>query len=103
MRLTISYLDAPGPHVADVIDQDNDERVGYIRSGSITPGGRYIFLFNGKYAARCTSHDECLGFIKGVEVVLNHMQASTGLQSDVRSSVEATGALPDRIGLQETG
>jgi hypothetical protein len=102
MRLTVSYLDAPGPQVADVIDQDSGKSVGYIRSGSITSGGRYVFLFNGAYAARCTSHDECLGFVKGVEVVLNHMLASSGIQPDVRFSAEATGVLPDRIGSQET-
>jgi hypothetical protein len=89
MRLTVSYLDAPSRHVADVIDQDTNKRVGYIRSGSASSGGRYIFLFNGNYTARCTGHDECVGFVKGVEAVLNHMRASVDRKSDGRRSTQA--------------
>jgi hypothetical protein len=82
MRLTVSYFDVRSRHEADVIDQDTNKCVGYIRTGSNNCGGRYVFLFDGKYATRCASQDECLGFVKGVETVLNHMIAI----ADERSS-----------------
>jgi hypothetical protein len=89
MRLAISYFDARSRHEADVIDQDTNQCVGYIRSGSVNFGGRYIFLFEGKYSARCASHDECLGFVKGVEAVLNHMMATGDERSSERKSSTA--------------
>ena len=91
MRLTISYVDTAGPHKGDVIDQDNNKCVGYIRSGSLNSGFRYVFLFNGKYSARCASQDECFGFVKGVEAVLNYMiAAGDERSSDQKSSSDAT-------------
>ena len=91
MRLAVLYLDAPGRHIANIIDQDTNKTVGYIRSGSsVSAGSKYIFLLDGNYTARCASQDECLGFIKGVEAVLNHMLALTNRNIDRQYSTEAT-------------
>jgi hypothetical protein len=90
MRLTVSHIDERSRHVADVIDQDTNRCVGYVRLGSTNSGGRYVFLFEGKYTARCISQDECLGFVKGVEAVLNHMIAiGDGQSSEQRAAIEA--------------
>jgi hypothetical protein len=61
----------------DVIDRDTGKKVGYIRSNGVGysygGGGIFITLFDGKYSDTLNKFEECWGFIKGVEAVLNHL------------------------------
>jgi hypothetical protein len=50
--------------------------VGYIKSRGVgfgNFGGIHVSLFDGKYRCELHRFEECWGFIKGVEAVLNHM------------------------------
>jgi hypothetical protein len=54
--------------------------VGFIRSngtGFTNSGGIEISLFDDKYRTVVNSYNECWGFVRGVQAVLNHMTAAT--------------------------
>ena len=75
MRLHFEKFDGRSQNYVDVFDQDSGEKVGIVRSsgnGMYSEGLR-VDLFDGKYSRRLSSIKECSGFVKGVEVVLNHM------------------------------
>ena len=76
MRLTFEDFNASGRRNKPIIDQDTGKKVGEIRSrgsGPDSSGGIYVYLFDGRYEAELSNRDECKGFIKGVEAVLNQM------------------------------
>ena len=71
-----------------VIDEETGATVGIcsFHWGDLDQRGRTICLF-GKYGEHFKTHEECVAFAKGVEVVLNHMI----LPSDKRSSEQEPG------------
>jgi hypothetical protein len=54
-----------------VIDEDTGKEVGYIQSGN--SDGIEISLFDGKYRTRVNRCETAVGFVLGVQSVLNHM------------------------------
>ncbi len=60
-----------------VRDEDTGKNVGIIRSGGAgvdSTGGIDIWLFDGKYQTRVERCDIAIGFVLGVESVLNHRE-----------------------------
>jgi hypothetical protein len=76
MHLKFDHFDGRSWNVKDVIDEDTGKQVGHIRSDGVgfgNIGGIEISLFDGKYEATVSSYKECVGFVKGVQAVLNRM------------------------------
>ena len=76
MRLTFERFDGRSQQWVDIIDEDSGEKVGSIHSMGVGPGafgGIYISLFGDKYKMTVNRSEDCWGFVKGVEAVLNHM------------------------------
>ena len=65
-------------NIIDVVDKEDSNRVvGYIRTKSSTySGGIEVDLFDEKYVTFASTYQECFGFVKGVQAVLNHMTFS---------------------------
>ena len=76
MQLSFQPFDGRSYNIRDVIDKDTDRVVGYIRSKSSPLRGIEISLFDGKYATNVSTYEECMGFVKGVNMVLSHMAYS---------------------------
>jgi hypothetical protein len=60
-----------------VLDKDSGKDVGIIRLGGAgvdSTGGIDIWLFDGKYQTRVERCDIAVGFVLGVESVLNHRE-----------------------------
>ena len=60
-----------------VLDEDSGKDVGIIRLGGAgvdSSGGIDIWLFDGKYQTRVERCDIAIGFVLGVELVLNHRE-----------------------------
>jgi hypothetical protein len=60
-----------------VLDEDSGKDVGIIRLGGAgvdSSGGIDIWLFDGKYQTRVEHSDIAVGFVLGVESVLNHRE-----------------------------
>jgi len=60
-----------------VLDEDSGKDVGIIRLGGAgvdSTGGIDIWLFDGKYQTRVERCDMAIGFVLGVESVLNHRE-----------------------------
>ena len=58
-----------------VLDEDTGNEVGNVRLGGTAMdsfGGIDIWLFDGKYQTRVQGYDTAVGFVLGVESVLNH-------------------------------
>jgi hypothetical protein len=70
MHLTFEHFDGRSLNFVEVIDAETDKRVGHIQTGAV---GLDVDLFDGKYTASVNRYDQCWGFVKGVETVLNHM------------------------------
>jgi hypothetical protein len=74
-------------HAGDVIDLDTGERVGYIQIhqgfwiGTRRSHTRSISMMDGKYQGSFDTHDECYGFAKGIEAVINHLVAPSAKKS----------------------
>jgi uncharacterized protein YraI len=76
MRLTFKRFDGRSWNFERIVDQDTGNSVGYVKSegvGFAGDGGIDVSLFDGKYARTLNRYEECWGFVKGVEAVLNHM------------------------------
>jgi hypothetical protein len=76
MRLKFKWFDARRRNVEDVTDLDTGKVVGHIQSHGVgfeNNGGIDISMFDGKYTASVNRYDACVGFVLGVETVLNHM------------------------------
>ncbi len=54
----------------DIIDEDIEDAVGEVKFEKGV--GRHIELC-GRYKGTVQSHEECVAFVKGVQVVLEHM------------------------------
>lgn len=78
MRLVFQKFDSRKIDYVPVIDQNTGQCVGDIMpsgTGFERYGGIDIALFDGKYCLTAHTYEECVGFVKGVEAVLNHMVA----------------------------
>ena len=76
MRLKFKAFDGRSSNQIPVIDADTGNEVGYIRSngtGMYSGGGIDISLFDGKYRTTVSRYEAVLGFVMGVESVLNRM------------------------------
>ncbi len=59
-----------------IIDRDTGKKVGHIQSSGVGVAGLSgieVSLFGGKYAINVSTTEECWGFVRGVETVLNHV------------------------------
>jgi len=98
MRLTFPFFDGRSRNYAAVIDEDTGEEVGYIESSGSDPyrsAGMTVSLFDGKYRIDdADRYEECRGFVRGVEAVLNHMVhvRERPKPSDIESSLVRDGA-----------
>jgi hypothetical protein len=74
MQLSFKPFDGRSWDVIDVLDEDSNRIIGRIapKSSTISPGIR-ISLFDRKYEASVSTYEECLGFVRGVQAVLNRM------------------------------
>jgi hypothetical protein len=75
MRLTFKHSDDFRSNSLVVLDEDTGKEVGNIRLGGTgvdSSAGIDIWLFDGKYQTRMTRYDAAVGFVLGVESVLNH-------------------------------
>jgi hypothetical protein len=77
MRLTFKVFDGRQKIHREIIDEDSGQRVGDIQSNGVGFGtygdGIDVSLFGGRYAITVHRYEECWGFVKGVETVLNHI------------------------------
>jgi hypothetical protein len=90
MRLTLERGDAHGTRRTSseygVFDEITGNCVGtlsidrVLRANKLYPT-RTIRLFDGKYIGSFDTHTECVAFVKGVEVVLNHMLKAKDVKS----------------------
>jgi len=84
MRLKFEWFNGRRRGYKNIIDEDTGEAVGRIKSlgvgfsgyGDGGHGGIEISLFDGTYTITVNRREECWGFIKGVEAVLNRMMPS---------------------------
>jgi hypothetical protein len=84
VRLKFEPFDGRSPNYRPIIDADTNKQVGSIHShttGTDCFGGIDISLFNGKYRARVNRYEAAVGFVFGVETILNHMTSSQGRKS----------------------
>ena len=75
MRLKFEHSDDFRSNYLRVLDEDTGKEVGLIRLGGAgvdSSGGIDIWLFDGKYQTRVKRYDTAVGFVLGVESVLNH-------------------------------
>jgi len=68
VRLTFKPCGS-NPNYMPVTDKDTGEEVGYIQSGN--SGRIKISLFDGNYQTTVHNYKAALGFVMGVEAVLN--------------------------------
>jgi hypothetical protein len=77
MRLTFKPFDGRRKSYRAIIDEISGQHVGSIQSdgvGFAGYGGIDVSLFDGKYSITVNRYEECWGFVKGVEAVLNHLR-----------------------------
>jgi len=77
MRLNFKHSDDFRSNSLLVLDEDTGKKVGIIQFGGTgvdSSGGIDIWLFDGKYQTRLTRYDAAVGFVLGVEAVLNHRE-----------------------------
>ena len=74
MRLRLKHPDDFRSNSLLVLDEDTGKAVGTIRLGVTGVGstGVDIWLFDGKYQTRVNGIETAVGFLLGVESVLNH-------------------------------
>jgi hypothetical protein len=90
MRLKAEHVDMRGGYPTDVYwptdvtDLDSGMIVGTIHNER--PRLRRVSIFDGKHEGDFKSADECDAFLKGVEVVLNHVTAFTEPKADEQAA-----------------
>jgi hypothetical protein len=85
MQLSFKPFDGRSRNFIEVIDQDSNRVVGQIRS---SPGqGIHISLFDQKYVGTVSTYEECLGFVRGVESVLNRMTSADDGRADLEQEL----------------
>jgi hypothetical protein len=73
MQLNFKPFDGRSWNQINVLDEDSNRIVGTIKSKSSMLPGIRISLFDKKYEATVDNYYECLGFVRGVQTVLNRM------------------------------
>jgi hypothetical protein len=73
MQLSFRPFDGRSWNSIDVLDEDSNRIVGRIRSKSSPLPGIHISLFDKKYETTVDNYDQCLGFVWGVQAVLNRV------------------------------
>jgi len=76
MRLEFEKFDGRQMTYVPVMDHESGQQVGYISApgaGMYNRRGINVSLFGDKYKVKVNGYDECIGFVKGVETVLNHV------------------------------
>jgi len=76
MRLRFKPFDGRAQNFIDVTDEETGKVVGYIQSfgvGTYCSGGINVSLFDEKYEGHFNRYEEVVGFVLGVQAVLNHM------------------------------
>jgi hypothetical protein len=76
MRLQFEPFDGRSSCFRDVIDVETGKTVGFIQAGGVgfgNTGGIEVSLFDGKYRTEANRFEECWGFVRSVQAVLNHM------------------------------
>jgi hypothetical protein len=74
MRLKFDPFDGRSYNYRPVVDEDTGIQVGHIQSmgsGAYSSGRIDISLFDSKYRISVTCYEAALGFVLGVEAVLN--------------------------------
>ncbi|HYA30481.1 MAG TPA: hypothetical protein VEI95_16820 [Acidobacteriota bacterium] len=76
MRLKFKHPDDFRSNCLLVLDEDTGKAVGTIRLGvtGVDSASIDIWLFDGKYQTRVNGYDTAVGFVLGVESVLNHRE-----------------------------
>jgi hypothetical protein len=77
MRLNFKHSDGFRSEFMLILDDDTGKEVGSIRLGRTglgSSGGIDVWLFDGKYQTRVERYDTAVGFVLGVESVLNHRE-----------------------------
>ena len=76
MRLSFIQPDDFRSNCLLVLDEDTGNVVGTIQSSKtrMDSSGIDIWLFDGKYQTRVNGYDTAVGFLLGVESVLNHRE-----------------------------
>ena len=75
MRLKFRHPDDFRSNCLRVLDEDTGKEVGTIRwTGVNSSGSIDIWLFDGKYQTRVNGYDTAVGFVLGVESVLNYRE-----------------------------
>ena len=72
MRLKFEPFNGRHPNYRPIIDETG-KRVGSIQSNGSGIDGIQISLFDGKYRTRVNRCETAVGFVLGVQSVLNHM------------------------------
>ena len=75
MRFTYEPFDGRSQIHRQITDADTGTVVGSIWSqgrGPYKSGGIEVWLYGGKYSRTVSTSQECFGFVKGVEAVLQH-------------------------------
>jgi hypothetical protein len=96
MKLTFEPFDGRSFNDRDILDEDINQVVGWIASGRSLNPGIHISLFDGKYKKTTATYPECVGFVKGVESVLNHMTATTSKADDAKQGSALGASLKQR-------
>ena len=76
MRLKFEPFDGRSHSYRDIVDEETGRTVGHIRTNGVgfgNTGGIEVSLFDGKYRTEVNRFEECWGFVRGVQTVLNHM------------------------------
>ena len=75
MRLKFEHFDHTPDYLA-VLDEDTGDEVGAVLiGGGMDSSDIDVSLFGGKYQIRVKRYDTAVGFVLGVESVLNHREA----------------------------
>jgi hypothetical protein len=89
MRLKFDPFDERNYNYRPVVDEDTGNQVGHIQSmgsGVYSSGRIDISLFDGKYRISATRYETAVGFVLGVESVLNERTDSKKARSDSKAA-----------------
>ncbi|HET7491102.1 MAG TPA: hypothetical protein VFK01_04420 [Bradyrhizobium sp.] len=80
MRLKFEPFD-DNPDYLAILDEDTGNEVGMVQVGAgMDSSGIDVSLFDGKYQIRVKRYDTAIGFVLGVQSVLNHMTSCANPQ-----------------------
>jgi len=88
MRLKFKHFSGRRWNTVPVTEESTGQEVGHIRSNGVGFGGGgthaedgiEIYLFGGRYQMTVQTYDQCWGFIRGVEAVLDQMMSNQDIE-----------------------